>query len=323
MAHETKNVEVAIIGAGENHFSLQSSLLIQKITPTSLGWYGLVSARTYLRLRPEANLLIIDSDDTVGGVWSQKRLYPNLVAQVKHGLFNYTDTPMPKRGATKNDMVTGDMIHKYLQTYAEDHDLLRRIRFNTFVETVERSETGWKLHFKDSPGTVTTEKLLVATGVTSIPNMPELEVNDNSIPVIHSKDLGVSYQGLESESIQRVIVLGAAKSAYDAVYLLLTMGKKVTWVIRPHGAGPLAILPSELFGYFNSIAVASTRLMTYLSPSILNAEGPLAHFFQRSVVGRLFTGAFWDVVNYVSGSHAGYSRKDHVADLRPEIEGKG
>ncbi len=287
------------------------------------GWYGLVAARTYLRLRPEVNILIIDSDDTVGGVWSEKRLYPNLVAQVKHGLFNYTDTPMPTRGATKNDMVTGEMIHRYLQTYAEDHDLLRRIRFNTFVETVERGENGWRLRFKDSEDTVETEKLLVATGVTSIPNLPHLDINDNSIPVVHSKDLGVSWQALELKDIQRVVVLGAAKSAYDAVYLLLTMGKKVTWVIRPHGAGPLAILPSELFRYFNSIAVASTRLMTYLSPSILNTEGYLASFFQRSTVGRWATGRFWDVINYVSGVHAGYNTTDHVAGLKPEIGGKG
>jgi hypothetical protein len=52
----------------------------------SLGWYGLVAARTYLRLQPAANVLIIDSDNSVGGVWSQDRLYPNLVAQVKLGV---------------------------------------------------------------------------------------------------------------------------------------------------------------------------------------------------------------------------------------------
>lgn len=50
------------------------------------GWYGLVAARTYLRLRPETNLLILDSDNTVGGVWSKERLYPNLVAQVRLGV---------------------------------------------------------------------------------------------------------------------------------------------------------------------------------------------------------------------------------------------
>lgn len=275
-----------------------------------------------MRLRPETNLLVIDSDTTVGGVWSEKRLYPNLVAQVKHGLFNYTDTRMPKHGSTKNEMVTGRMIHNYLQTYAEDHDLLRRIRFSTFVESVERCDRGWRLRFKDSTDTIETVKLLVATGVTSIPNLPELDNNDGTIPLIHSKDLGEQWKDVKSEDIERVIVLGAAKSAYDAVYLLLEMGKKVEWVIRPHGAGPLAILPSEIFGLVSSIAVASTRLMTYLSPSILNTQGALASFFHRSTVGQYLTGTFWNVVNYASAAHAGYTVGDHVAGLKPEIDGK-
>ena len=57
-----------------------------QLPSVSTGWYGLVAARTYLRLRPAANLLIIDSDNTVGGVWSKDRLYPNLVAQVRLGV---------------------------------------------------------------------------------------------------------------------------------------------------------------------------------------------------------------------------------------------
>jgi dimethylaniline monooxygenase (N-oxide forming) len=291
-------------------------------TSVTVGWYGLVAARTYLRLEPDTNLLIIDNDSTVGGVWSKDRLYPNLVAQVKRGLFNYTDTPMPKDGKTDNDMVTGSMIHNYLQKYAEDHDLLSRIRFNTFVERVERCPHGWRLHFKDSEEQIETKKLMVATGVTSIPRMPELDRNDESVPIIHSRDLGSCWQALDSDKIQEVVVLGAAKSAYDAVYLLLKMRKKVTWVIRPHGAGPLAILPSEILGLFNSIAVASTRMMTYLSPSILNSQGYLSYFFHRNWLGRGLTNAFWNSLNYISATHAGYTAKDHVARLKPEINGK-
>ncbi|KAJ1337157.1 dimethylaniline monooxygenase (N-oxide forming) [Microdochium nivale] len=303
------------------------------------GWYGLVAARTYLRLRPDVNVIILDNDSTVGGVWSKKRLYPNLVAQVKHGLFNYTDTPMPGRGRTKNDMVTGDMIHNYLQTFAEDHDLLRRIRFNTFVDRVERCPDGgpggWRVHFHDPRGGASEEeddhgrgmldadKLMVATGVTSIPRYPALAGgNDGSVPIIHSRDFGESNASLRSEKVRDVVVLGAAKSAYDAVYLLLRMGKRVTWVIRPHGAGPLAMLPSEVLGWWNSIAVASTRLMTFLSPSILNAEGWLAWLLLRSWPGRLLVALFWTVLDRLSAAHAGYGRGDHVAGLKPEIGDK-
>jgi dimethylaniline monooxygenase (N-oxide forming) len=182
---------------------------------------------------------------------------------------------------------------------------------------------GWRLTLRDTAGLeshLETAKLMVCTGVTSIPSMPTLKTIDASVPIIHSRDLGSSFKELGKDNIQSVVVVGAAKSAYDAVYLLLSMGKRVTWVIRPDGAGPLAILPSELLGYFNSIAVASTRLMTYLSPSILNTKGFLYGFFQKSGLGRWLTGKVWDGIAYLSDRHAGYAKGDHVAVLRPEVD---
>ncbi|KAH7311406.1 hypothetical protein B0I35DRAFT_438023 [Stachybotrys elegans] len=297
------SVDVAIIGAG---------------------WYGLVAARTYLRLRPGANLVIIDNDSTVGGVWSKERLYPNLVAQVRLGLFNYSDTPMPPNGNNAKDpRVTGEMIHSYLHKYAEDHDLLRRVRFNTFVTSAIKTEHGWRLKFRDSEDVLETSKLMVATGVSSIPFLPDFSEGDGSIPIIHSRDLGSSFDTLGQDNIKNVIVIGAAKSAYDAVYLLLTMGKKVTWVIRSTGAGPLAILPSKVLNLFHSIAFASTRLMTHLSPSILNTKGPMYWLFHRTFPGRWFVGKFWDFLDHVSHVHAGYEKGDHVELLKPEIEKQG
>ncbi|KAI1412756.1 FAD/NAD(P)-binding domain-containing protein [Hypoxylon sp. FL1857] len=302
-ADKIQKVDVAIIGAG---------------------WYGLVAARTYLRLQPTANVLIIDSDNTVGGVWSKDRLYPNLVAQVRLGLFNYSDTPMrPNGGDAKDPRVTGDMIHNYLQKYAEDHDLLRRIRFNTFVTDAKQIPGGWRLSFRNTDDQLETAKLMVATGVTSIPYMPKLEDSDGKIPIIHSRDLGTAFDELQNDSIKDVIVVGAAKSAYDAVYLLLRMGKKVTWVIRKEGGGPLSILPFKILNTVNAIAFASTRLMTHLSPSILNTKGPMYWLMQRTGVGRWCVGRFWDFLNYVSGVHAGYGDGDHVAELKPEIDRQG
>ncbi|KAI1272461.1 hypothetical protein F5Y07DRAFT_412632 [Xylaria sp. FL0933] len=293
-------VEVAIIGAG---------------------WYGLVAARTYLRLRPSAKLIVIDSDSTVGGVWSKDRLYPNLVAQVRHGLFNYSDTPMPRNGGNPKDpKVTGDMIHDYLQKYAEDHDLLSHIRFNTFVTDAKKFQGGWRLSLKGTDEIIETEKLLVATGVTSIPNLPNLDFSASTLPIIHSRDLGTHYQEIGDEEIKEVVVVGAAKSAYDAVYLLLKMGKKVTWAIRREGAGPLAILPYKVLNFINAIAFASTRLMSHLSPSILNTKGSLYKLFHQTRPGRWCVNRFWDFLDLNSAIHAGYGKGDHVAELKPEIE---
>ncbi|KAI1756302.1 hypothetical protein F4782DRAFT_538034 [Xylaria castorea] len=296
----TSQVDVAIIGAG---------------------WYGLVAARTYLRLQPSTNLIIIDSDNTVGGVWSKDRLYPNLVAQVRHGQFNYSDTPMPRNGGNPKDpMVTGEMIHTYLQKYAEDHDLLHRIRFNTFVTDAQQFGGGWRLSLKGTDEVIETEKLLVATGVTSIPSLPDLDTSASSLPIIHSRDLGTHYQEIGDGTIRDVVVVGAAKSAYDAVYLLLKMGKKVTWAIRREGGGPLSILPYKVLNTINAIAFASTRLMSHLSPSILNTRGTLYKMFQTTRPGRWVVGRFWDFLDFNSYVHAGYGKGDHVALLKPEID---
>ncbi|KAI1125171.1 hypothetical protein F5Y10DRAFT_14096 [Nemania abortiva] len=299
-ANIMSQVDVAIIGAG---------------------WYGLVAARTYLRLRPSTRLIIIDSDNTVGGVWSKDRLYPNLVAQVRHGLFNYSDTPMPRNGGNAKDpKVTGEMIHNYLRGYAEDHDLLRRIRFNTFVTDAKKFDGGWRLSLKGTDEVIETEKLMVATGVTSIPSLPGLDLSASSLPIIHSRDLGTHYQEIGDEAIKEVVVVGAAKSAYDAVYLLLKMGKKVTWAIRREGGGPLSIMPYKVLNTINAIAFASTRLMSHLSPSILNTEGRLYKAFHKTRPGRWCIGRFWDFLDLNSSIHAGYSKGDHVAQLKPEID---
>lgn len=150
--------------------------------------------------------------------------------------------------------------------------------------------------------------------------MPDIHDADGSIPCIHSRDLGTYFEALRSDQIESVVVVGAAKSAYDAVYLLLKMGKKVRWLIRPNGAGPLAILPFKICNMVNSIGFASTRLMTHLSPSILNTRGYIYRLFQRTVLGRWSVGRFWDFLDHVSTVHAGYGAGDHVQALKPDID---
>ncbi|OJJ42249.1 hypothetical protein ASPZODRAFT_77332 [Penicilliopsis zonata CBS 506.65] len=306
-AGKPQRLDVAIIGAG---------------------WYGLVTARTYLRLRPATKLLIVDSEDTVGGVWSKNRLYPGLVAQVSVGFFNYSDTPMSPNNEHSNDpRVTGEMIYDYLQKYADDHDLLRRIRLKTFVRNATRlQDGGWRLYFRNCLDIIETDKLIVATGITSIPNMPTLDedCNDGSVPTLHARDLGNALSMIrDKDEIQEIAVVGAAKSACDAVYSLLNMGKRVKWLIREEGAGPIAILPSNLIGGVHCIALTSTRLMSYLSPSILNCQGLLYRAFQKSSLGRWFITRFWELLGTISYKNAGYDQGDHVKMLEPEFGRQG
>lgn len=272
-----------------------------------------------MKLEPNTKLVIFDGDDSVGGTWSRKRIYPNLVAQVGHGYFNYPGRPMPKDGATDHNLVSGDMIHRYLNKFAEDNDLKRRIRFNTWIEKVERSPLGdWRI--THSEGVVETKKLILATGVTSIPSAPPFKKEAGAIPVIHSKHLAETVPKLESA--KRFVIVGAAKSAYDAAYLLCSMGKNVTWVIRPDGSGPMPIMPSELFG-LNTITVASTRMMNYLSPSMMTTNGWLGSFMHRTAVGKWLTKSHWRFITSRADNAAGFgdaTSKSNVEGLKPDVK---
>jgi dimethylaniline monooxygenase (N-oxide forming) len=67
--------------------------------PTSViiigaGWTGLAAAKAYLQLHPFISLTILDSDTTVGGVWSTSQIYPGLIADSPAAVFDYSDFPM-------------------------------------------------------------------------------------------------------------------------------------------------------------------------------------------------------------------------------------
>ncbi|KIX09420.1 uncharacterized protein Z518_00500 [Rhinocladiella mackenziei CBS 650.93] len=287
------------------------------------GWYGLIAARTYLELAPDTNLLLIDDGKTIGGVWSKERIYPDLFAQVGHGLFEYSFYPMPKEGITKDRYISGETIHKYLNDFARDYGLRDRCRLNTRVTKVESLAHGklrWRLSVKSGDTTymIDASKVIQASGVTSEKYVPDFPQKDFSKPIIHSGRLGIEAEQINTPQTQRVVVLGAAKSAYDTVFHLLKHGKKVDWIIREDGTGPLAISPpTQVFGLFNSVDLMGTRALGVLSPAILQAEGFWYWFLQRSSLGRTITHAFWRYLTWTAEIAAGYDKTENMKKLEP------
>ncbi|KAI0508530.1 flavin-binding monooxygenase-like family protein [Xylaria bambusicola] len=270
------------------------------------------------QLDPDAKVAIFERDNSVGGTWSKERIYPNLVAQVEYGYFNYPGTPMPKDGATDHNLVSGTMIFNYLDRFASDHDLKRRIYFKSWVSEVERCDRGWKLTVNGR--SVESTKLIIATGVTSVKNSPSFKTMEGSIPVIHSLDIARNAQDFSSNMAQHFLIVGAAKSAYDVVYQLCTMGKKVTWVIRPDGSGPMPIMPSEVLG-MNTITLSCNRLTSYLSPSLMTTYSWLGGFFHRTVLGRWITKAHWNFITGRAEKAAGFGgNAGSVEGLRPDVQ---
>jgi dimethylaniline monooxygenase (N-oxide forming) len=284
-----------------------------------------VAAATYLRLAPNTKLIILDDADSTGGVWSKEKLYPDLFAQVGHGLFEYSFYPMKKEGLSPDRYISGTTINQYLTSFAKDYDLLRRTRFNMRVIKVERTEQNtWLLRLQNREP-VLAEKLIYASGVSSDPYLPDLPNTGFSKPVVHSSKLGSSLEALRDPETKRVVVVGAAKSSYDAVFLILKSGKKVDWIIREEGkgSGPLAIMPPKLLGVLNTVDVMATRALAAFSPAILSTQGAWYNVLHRTRVGRMFTKFFWRNVARAAELHAGYSKNSNAEKLRPYPAGYG
>lgn len=284
-----------------------------------------MAAATYLRLAPHTKLIILDDAESIGGVWSTEKIYPDLFAQVGHGLFEYSFYPMKKEGLSPDRYISGTTINKYLTSFAKDYDLVRRTRLNTRVTKVERTEKGsWLLRLR-SGDPILAEKLIYASGVSSDPYVPDTPNAGFTKPIIHSSKLGASLDVLRGPETQRAVVVGAAKSSYDAVFLLLKAGKKVDWVIREEGkgSGPLAIMPPRLLGVLNTVDVMATRALAAFSPAILNTKGAWYNILHRTRIGRVFTKFFWRNVARAAEHHAGYYKNDNAEKLLPYPAGYG
>ncbi|KAL8873418.1 MAG: hypothetical protein Q9174_001113 [Haloplaca sp. 1 TL-2023] len=227
---------------------------------------------------------------------------------------------MKNEKVTKDRYIPGETIHEYLHKFAKDNDLLRRTRFETRVDEVKRLPTGgWQLNLEHGAPLVC-QKLIYASGPTSSPVIPKWPVKDFTSPIIHSSETGSSLDKIQD--IDRATVIGAAKSSYDTVYLLLAAGKKVDWIIREDGSGPLAITPPRYFG-FNAVDFCSTRAASSFSPSIMNTTGLWYRFLQRTLIGMMVTSIYWRVATWLGELHAGYAKSENASKLRPIPEGYG
>lgn len=270
--------------------------------------------------------MLLDDQASIGGVWCAEKIYPSLYAQIKYGLFEYSFYPMRNEGITPDGYISGDTIHQYLNDFARDYDLVRRTRLRTKVQRVERlpggsdDGAGWRLEIEGKPA-LECAKLIYASGATSHPVIPSWPRSNFNSPVIHSSDMGMHLDALEKA--RSVTVVGAAKSAYDTVFHLLNTGKRVDWVIREDGSGPLAIMPPTILGVVNTMDAVATRIVALLGSSIMHTEGRMYQFVQRTRLGRLVTKGFWKTLTAIAEAHAGYSKSANAQKLRPLPHGNG
>ena len=205
---------------------------------------------------------------------------------------------------------------EYLEAYVSDHiynnqSIRQRIAFNVAVEGVEKTKDRlWTVTCRNG-AQIKTVKLIDATGMTSIPNMPHVPGQEEFRGLlIHHKDFGQS-TFLDDPEMKNIAVLGGAKSAADVAYAAAKAGKNTSWIIRKEGAGPAALLPAEGKGpYINSNESFYTRMVASFLPNPFNTTSWLKRFLHGTAMGRWLVKRLWHSVDMDNKTKADYKRAE-------------
>lgn len=245
----------------------------------------------------------------------------------------FSDQPMRRPPACDlyYDFFSANHVTEYLESYIDSHKydgrtLRDRIRFSTSVRQISRKDGLW--HLSLDPSTIVgTGKLIDATGMTSLPYTPAIPGRNEFKGVqIHHKEFGQSEDLIfRSSMLQKVAVIGGAKSAADVAYACAKAGKDVHWIIRPDGAGPAAFLSPEGSGlYRNANDAFYTRLVATFLPSPFNENTSLYRFLQQTNLGIRLLRRFWDAADRNNRRIANYGQQEGKAmgfgDLEPDTQ---
>ncbi|RAH48846.1 flavin-binding monooxygenase-like protein [Aspergillus brunneoviolaceus CBS 621.78] len=297
------------------------------VTIIGAGWSGLAALKTYHQVHPNASILLLETADTVGGVWAQHRLYEGLKSNNMRGTYEFSDFPLDDSyGVAPGEHLPGAVIQKYLTDFAEHFHLTPHIHLRRRVRTIQHEpDTTWTLtvdHLDpETPDAITetstlhTSKLILATGITSQPYLPDFPGQEQfTPPLFHIKDLR-HYQDQifappppaisppeDTNTNESIVIFGGTKSAWDAVYAAATTTPyQVDWIIRSTGHGPVWMAPPYVTPLKKWLEkLVTTRLLTWFSPCIWGAAGDGCSTVRRLLhgtwLGRKVVDAFWWVL---------------------------
>ncbi|KAG5656768.1 hypothetical protein KAF25_010321 [Fusarium avenaceum] len=288
------------------------------------GWFGLAAAKAIRQIEPDAKLAVLESAESCGGTWSKNRLYPGLKSNNMKGTYEFPDFPMTEKtyGVKPNSHIPGTVLHRYLTDFAKAFDIYDRLQFNTSVGLVERNgDAGWRLTITSPQGSrlITTQRLVLATGLTSTPNMPSYKNAEAfGAPLFHAKDFCKRAPDL---NVKKAIVVGGAKSAFDVAYALVHDGAEVDLIVRPTGNGPVWIAPPFVTPLKKRLdQLLNIRWMTWFSPCPWGeADGypGVRNFLHGTAVGRFIVSNFWKALSGDVISANGYDSHPELQKLKP------
>lgn len=289
------------------------------------GWFGLAAAKAYLEMYPTEKMAVFESADTCGGTWGTARLYPGLKSNNMIGTYEYPDFPMSEDiyGVGPFQHIPGTVLHRYLTDYAKHFGVFERIQFNTSVDKISPSASdGWTIMLRGEKGprTLETAKLILATGLTSSPNMPQYRGAESfGAPLFHAKDF--CKQAPHLGKVNNAVVVGGAKSAFDVAYAMVQDGATVDLVVRPDGHGPVWIAPMFVTPFKKRLdQLLHLRWMTWFSPCPWGGEDGypnIRKFLHGTFIGRWMVNVFWKVLSNDVVTLNGYDNHPELRKLKP------
>jgi cation diffusion facilitator CzcD-associated flavoprotein CzcO len=244
------------------------------------------------------------------------------------GTYEYPGFPMDAEtyGVKAGQHIPGHVIHRYLSDYAKKTGVFSRTRFDTNVVEVSKASDSeaWMLETDNSDlSSISTRKLVVATGLTSTPFMPTFTGADifaKSGLLVHSRDFNKHTDRLFNK-VSAVTVLGGSKSAWDVAYACATRNVPVNLVIRSSGQGPTWMAPPYVTPAKAWLEkLVHRRFLTWLSPCIWGNEdgySGVRSFLHGTWLGRKIVDAFWWVLSTDANALMRYDKHPETQKLKP------
>lgn len=262
------------------------------------------------------------------------RGYDSFWTQWAVGGAEFSDLPMvrPPEEDLYYDFFKAKHTTKYLESYVDhqkhgDMTLRSRIRLGTEVQSVNKRGESWIVMTKDkvtgAENSLSTTKLMVASGLTSIPNMPSLPgKEDFGGPMLH-QDIFGSSKILTLPDINKITVLGGGKSSADMVYESVKAGKNVTWLLKEtNTTGPgFFFSPKGKGPYKNAVEIGMTRIAGSFAPTFLTIGSWWPRFLHTTKWGVKLMAGFWNAVNDEALKEANYEgrkNKGGFEKLKPQ-----
>ncbi|CAI2354782.1 unnamed protein product [Caenorhabditis sp. 36 PRJEB53466] len=166
----------------------------------------------------------------IGGLWNYRPGQKNIggtvmestVVNTSKEMMAYSDFPPPADFA---NFMHHSKVIEYIKSYAETFALLDKIRFNTVVKRISRTEDGKYMVHLESGEIEEFDKLMLCTGHHAQPSYPELKNLDKfKGKVVHAYDY-TDPRGYEGKD---VFLLGIGNSALDIAVDVAKIAKSVT-----------------------------------------------------------------------------------------------